>query len=176
MRGGWGGSARGGGGGPVARAPAPLEWRRGPRRRAWGAARERVCECVRPGSRAAGRAGPCLPAGRPRRLQRRARARALAVHGPAHTRRPHAHPARGVSEEWAGAGAGGGPLGKRRGRGRRRDGGARREGRARPRWGGGREGPWADVPRGWGWCSAVPAPPPPGNEWGALFEREEENE
>lgn len=141
MRGGWGGNARSGGGGPVARAPAPLEWRRGPRwQPAWGAARGRVCECVRPGSRgsrAAGRAGEapvCLPAApAPRRPPRRARA--LAPHGPAHTRRPHAHPARGVSEEWAGAGAGagGGPLGKGRRRGRWRDGEARREGRARGR-------------------------------------------
>lgn len=66
MRGGWGGYPRGGGGGPVvARAPAPREWRRGPwRQLAWGAVRERVCECVRAAgvARRAGPGGPCLPA------------------------------------------------------------------------------------------------------------------
>lgn len=129
MRGGWGGSARGGGGGPVARAPAPLEWRRGPRRRAWGAARERVCECVRPGSRAAGRAGPCLPAGRPRRLQRRARAhsRSTAPHTPdvhTHTRREASRRsgrarARAAARWGRGGGAGGGETAGRGGRGGR---------------------------------------------------------
>ncbi|XP_043314241.1 methyl-CpG-binding domain protein 2-like [Cervus canadensis] len=167
MRGGWGGNARSGGGGPVARAPAPLEWRRGPRRQpAWGAARGRVYECVRPGSRgsrAAGRAGEapvCLPvAPAPRRPPRRARA--LAPHGPAHTRRPHAHPARGVSEEWAGAGAGGGPLGKGRRRGRWRDGEARREGRARGR---GRAGEAGRPTSPGGGGGARPSPATPAGE------------
>lgn len=179
MRGGWGGNARGGGGGPVARAPAPLEWRRGPRRRrAWGAARESVCECVRPGSRAscaAGRAGEapaCRPPPPPGAC-RGARARALAPHGPAHSRRPHAHPARGVSEEWAGAGAGGGPPGKGRGRGQQRDGGARREGLARGRGRAGEAGGRGGGPRspgGGGRGSAGSSPPHPRRaKSGALF-------
>lgn len=175
MRGGWGGYARGGGRGPVARAPAPREWRRGPRWRAWGAARERVCECVRPascGSRATGRAGEapaCLPAPPPPGARRGARARTRRPTAP-HTPDVHTHAQRAASRRsgrarararaaarWGrGGGAGGGETAGGAGVG------------ARPRREGGRAGRWGDVPRGGG-VPGPPRPPHPGEGMGRSF-------
>lgn len=145
--------------------PPPLESRRGPRRQAWGAARERVYECGSRGSRAAGRtreALACLPAApAPRRPARRARAhsRPTAPHTPdvhTHTRREASRRsgrARARAAARWGRGAGGGCGG---GRG----------GEAAPgRWAGGAAG---RRPSGWGQCLVL-APHPRQGTSGALF-------
>lgn len=139
MRGGWGGYPRGGGGGPVvARAPAPREWRRGPwRQLAWGAVRERVCECVRAAgvARRAGPGGPCLPACRrprpPAAAAARARTRAPRTRThPTATRTPGARRLGGVGgcrrgRRPTGEGAGARAAARRRGAEGRRGEGAR---------------------------------------------------
>lgn len=176
MRGGWGEYARGGGGGPVARAPAPHEWRRGPRRRlAWGAARERVCECVRAAgaARRAGPGSPCLPTGAPAPRQPPRRARAHSRPTAPHTPDVHTHARREASRRsgrarararaaarWGrGGGAGGGETEAHGGRGG--------EG-SRLRWGSGRERRRGDVPRG-GRVLGLPRSPHPGERVGRSF-------